>query len=314
MIPILIAVTAIMLLVGAGALAAAVAAMRTADQITTRRVDLVLAKPAASAETGRPTPSRATGVVQSILGVGVRSTWASETPAHILLISALCAGALTWAALFVLLRLPIWIWLPGTVLGLMIPPQLLLRLEQARLEARFVEAFPDAIDMIVRMLRAGLPMTAAIREVGIQASSPVKEVFASVSDQMVIGVTFEQALIAAGKRVRSQDFRFFTVATSLQQSTGGNLAVTLEILSEMIRKRRAGRQKAKAVTAEVRMSAYVLAAMPFVIVAGLMVVNPLYLAPLITDPRGNVIVAMAVGGLASGFLIMRQMMRSATRM
>jgi tight adherence protein B len=314
MITILIILTLLLLLGGAGALAAAGAAMRAAQQIAKRRVNLVLAEPVVSAESGPVMPSRATGLVQSILGVGVRRSWDSETPPHTLVIAAFCGGALTWGLLFVVLRLPIWIWIPGTVLGLMIPPQILLRLEQGRLEARFVEAFPDAIDMIVRMLRAGLPMTAAIREVGIQASSPVKEVFASISDQMVIGVTFEHALLVAGKRVRSQDFRFFTVATSLQQATGGNLAVTLDILSEIIRKRRAGRQKAKAVTAEVRMSAYVLASMPFVMVAGLMVLNPRYLTPLITDPRGNLIVVMAVGGLGSGFLVMRQMMRSVTRL
>jgi tight adherence protein B len=99
----------------------------------------------------------------------------------------------------------------------------------------------------------------------------------------------------------------------LQRATGGNLATTLDILSDIMRKRRAMRLKGKAVTGEVRMSAYVLAAIPFVVIGGLLIASPDYLQPLISDRRGNVIVGLAVGSLIAGFATIRQMMRSVTQ-
>ena len=262
---------------------------------------------------GEVAKGRAAGIVRSILGFGVSRSWDSELATPMLVIMALGCGVLVAGVLSVFLHAPLWISAPIGILAAFAPPQMLLRMEQARVQKRFVDIFPDAIDMIVRMLRAGLPMTAAIRVVGMEAASPVKEVFASVGDQMAVGISFDRALIAAGKRIEAEDFRFFTVAAALQQSTGGNLASTLETLSVIIRKRRAGRMKAKAVTAEARMSSYVLGSIPFLIVGALLVVNPAYLAPLITDRRGNFILALAFGSLSTGFFVMYTMMRGVTK-
>ena len=303
-----------MLVLGVGALAGAAGVMRASQRLTSRRVDTIIAKTGRVAAALSPRRAQAQDLVRRVLGVGIHQAWASKISTRVLAIAAVGGSVAAFAILFLALHAPVWIWAPATALGMVLPPQLLLRMEQSRLEARFVDVFPDAIDMIVRMLRAGLPMAAAIGVVGREAGSPVREVFAAVSDQMTMGASFDRALVAAGKQVRPQDFKFFTVAAALQQSTGGNLAVTLQMLSEIIRKRRAGRMKAKAVTAEVRMSAYVLAAIPFVVIAGLMVINPGYLLPLVRDPRGWVIVGVAIGLLLGGFLIMAMMMKSATRL
>jgi tight adherence protein B len=287
--------------------------VRAAHQAARHRVDNILTTYATPVAAEGVTHGRAKALARSVLGVGVRPIWDSKLTLRMLLFSALCGAVAAWAVLCVVLRLPAWIWLAGTLAGCFVPPQTLLRLEQARLEAKFIDVFPDAIDMIVRMLRAGLPITAAIGVVGAESASPVKEAFASVGAQMSIGIGFDRALLTTGKRVRSADFRFFTVAASLQHATGGNLVETLDILSEIIRKRRAERLKARAVTAEVRTSAYLLGAIPFVVVAGLLLTSPDYLAPLVTDPRGHIIIGMAVGSLLTGFFIMRQMMLSVTR-
>jgi tight adherence protein B len=130
---------------------------------------------------------------------------------------------------------------------------------------------------------------------------------------MAIGITFEDALAAAGQRIGLTDFRFFTVAITLQRATGGNLATTLDILSDLMRKRRAARLKAKATTGEVRMSAYVLGAIPLLIIGGLFVITPDYLQPLFVDPRGRIIIAVAAASMLTGFGTIRQMMRSVTR-
>lgn len=310
----LIAIAFILVLLGAGAIAGAAGFSRAERQAAHRRVDVILGRPEGVAEQDEDDHFDMMAFIRAVLGVGIAQPWPSSIASGVLLATATLAAALAFLLLSQMFHLPPWIWAPAVILVAFLPPQVLLRLEQARQEARFVDLFPTAIDMIVRMLRAGLPMTAAIRVVGTEAGSPVKEIFAKIGDQMMIGIGFDQALTAAARKVRPQDFRFFSVAASLQHSTGGNLAATLEILSEIIRKRRAGRLKAKAVTAEVRMSAAVLSAIPFLVVAGLMVVNPAYLAPLVTDPRGHIIVAMAVGLLITGFLVMGLMTRNATRL
>jgi tight adherence protein B len=205
---------------------------------------------------------------------------------------------------------PLWFSLPLAALAFAFLPRLLLQGEQSKAEAQFLSLFPDAIDMMVRMLRAGLPVTAAIRTIGAEAPSPVDSVFRGVADQVDIGIPLEGALTQTAVQIGLGDFRFFAVAVALQRATGGNLAATLETLADIMRKRRAMRLKARSATAEVRLSAYVLGAMPFFIIAILLVLRPNYLVPLIADPRGNIIVGIAVTLLMLAFVSMRRMMRS----
>jgi tight adherence protein B len=229
----------------------------------------------------------------------------------LMLTGALGATA-AWLALHSGLHMSDWISAPMTVAGLFLAPRAFLKHQQNSADRLFMEVFPDTIDMIIRMLRAGLPVTAAVRAVGDESPPPVNAVFANLADKMAIGITFEDALASAGQRIGLADFRFFAVAISLQRATGGNLATTLDILSDIMRKRRAMRLKAKATTGEVRMSAYVLGAIPFLVIGGLLVMTPDYLAPLIADRRGKMIIAVAVASLLAGFGTIRQMMRSVT--
>jgi tight adherence protein B len=167
--------------------------------------------------------------------------------------------------------------------------------------------------MVVRMVRAGLPVGPSLRIVGDEADPPLSTVFTGIANLADIGIPLADALATTGEAVGSPDFRFFGVAVALQQATGGNLAATLETLSEIIRKRRAVRLKARAATSEIRISAIVLGAIPFFIVGALLVVSPGYLEPLISDPRGNFIVGAALLSLLLAFVTMRTMMRTALR-
>ena len=313
--PALALMAALLLIAGVTVLIVGVVTMRSAQRAVAKRIDVVLASTGTATAAGdsEAAKGRATGFLRSIFAFGVSRSWDSVLATPVLLVAGLAGGMAVAGVLSVFFHAPVWISAPIGMIAAFGPPQLLLRMEQGRVQKKFVDTFPDAIDMIVRMLRAGLPMTAAIRVVGTEAASPVKEVFATVGDQMAVGIAFDRALISAGKRIEAEDFRFFTVAAALQQATGGNLASTLETLSVIIRKRRAGRMKAKAVTAEARMSSYVLGSIPFLIIGALLVVNPAYLAPLITDRRGNVILAIAFGSLSTGFFTMYTMMRSVTK-
>ena len=220
------------------------------------------------------------------------------------------AAAVAWGLTRTVFGLPLWVALPVSVfVAYMIPRTLLLR-QHRKMTRAFSDLFPDALDSIGRMLRAGLPISAAVHAVSKEAPPPVKGVFAMVADQMSIGVPIDEALDASSRYIAMPDFRFFTVAVVLQHMTGGNLAGTLAVLSDIVRKRRAVRLKAGATTSEIRVSAYVLGGLPFFILGALLIVQPGYLAPLFTEPRGHIILAIAGGLLLMGALTMRQMMRS----
>lgn len=251
--------------------------------------------------------------IQRLFAAGVSRRWGVKHSPLLLFVSALLGGACMWLIAHVMLKQPIWISLPLTLAASLAPPRIMLDLEQRGLEAHFLERFPDTIDMVVRMLRAGVPLTATVRAVAAESAPPVNAVFTGLADQTDIGVPLDEALEAAAKWIKLPDFRFFAEAVALQYATGGNLAVTLESLSDIVRKRRTMRLRARAVSAEVRLSTYILGGLPILVVAVLLVVSPDYLSPLITDPRGNWILGAAIGMLLTGFYIMRRMMISVSR-
>jgi tight adherence protein B len=251
--------------------------------------------------------------LRGVFAIGQPRNWGMKAGAPALIAAAIAGAGVAWLAVRLGLHLSVWISAAAAVAAFFLAPRALLKHQQNVADKKFTEVFPDSIDMVIRMLRAGLPVTGAVRAVGDEAAPPVNAAFASLADQMAIGISFEDALATAGEHIGLADFRFFAVAVSLQRATGGNLAATLDILSDIMRKRRAMRLQAKATTGEVRMSAYVLGAIPFLIIGGLLVMTPDYLAPLISDRRGKIIIAIAVTSMLTGFGIIRQMMLSVTR-
>lgn len=186
----------------------------------------------------------------------------------------------------------------------------LLVRERASIETEFGALFPDTVDAIARMLRAGLPVTAAFQTVCQEAPAPVNAVFETLAGQLKIGMPIEDAVRLSAQRVKLPDYQFFAAALLLQRSAGGNLLPTLEALAQLIRSRRAVFLKTRAVTAEIRLSAYILGSLPFFTVGALLVISPGYLTPLFTDPRGKAVLAAAIGGLAFSAFVMGRMMRS----
>lgn len=306
----------VLILVAAG-LGAALVEVRARRQELSRRTDLVTHVRHEHRHMPRGLAPRLTSIgawFRQLLSIGLPYRWGMRADPFSLILSGLGGAGLAWLLLRILFHLPLWISLPMTLAAFLLIPRQVLKVQQNRAEQNFLNLFPDALDMVVRMVRAGLPVMAAIRTVGNEAPPPVNAVFSSLANQVDIGILFDEALLQTGERIGLADFRFFAVAVSLQHATGGNIAATLEILAEIIRKRRAARLKAKSTTAEVRLSAMVLAALPFVVLTGLLLFSPAYLAPLITDPRGNVIVGMVIVGLTIGFWSMRTMLHRATKL
>ncbi|MCH2547662.1 MAG: type II secretion system F family protein [Alphaproteobacteria bacterium] len=172
---------------------------------------------------------------------------------------------------------------------------------------KFLKLFPDAIDLIVRGLRAGLPVTESIKMVAKEIDAPVNHVFQTMTEKMALGVPLEKTLYETASKYRITEFDFFVTSIVLQRETGGNLSEILNNLSEALRQRLMMRMKIKAMSSEARASMYIIAALPFVVAGGLSVTTPEYLIPLIEDYRGNISLAVAGGMMFMGVFIMTRM-------
>jgi tight adherence protein B len=241
--------------------------------------------------------------------LGLHRAWGLRTPLAALIVIGMTAAGTGWTVSALMLHLPAAISAALAILTFVLVPRVFLGWEQGRTESRFVAQFPDAIDMLVRMVRAGLPVAAAMRTVGHEAPRPISAAFNGIADQIEIGVPVEEALATVAGRIGLADFRFFAVAIALQRTTGGSLAATLETLADIIRKRRMIRLKAQAVTSEVRVSALILGALPFLVAGALTIAAPQYLAPLIYDARGNVILGAAILNIFLAAIMMRAIVR-----
>jgi tight adherence protein B len=189
----------------------------------------------------------------------------------------------------------------------------LLRFAQLQYRRRFLDAFPDAIDLIVRAVRAGLPALDAIEVAAREIPAPVGTEFQKVLDDTRIGVAMADALNRAADRIRVPDFRFFVASIVLQRRTGGGLAETLVNLSTLIRQRRTLRLKARALTAESKASAAVISIMPFVAGAGLYLVKPDMMTLLFVDHRGRFMLGIAIVMLLLGIATMSAIIKRTLR-
>jgi tight adherence protein B len=162
---------------------------------------------------------------------------------------------------------------------------------------------------MVRALRSGLPITEAIVTVGHELADPVGAEFRRVEQALKLGRTLDQELTDVARRLDTPEFGFFVISLSVQRQTGGNLGETLANLGDILRRRRQMRQKIKAITAEARMSAFILGALPFVVALLIVVTTPGYLVPLVTTTGGRVLCGLGGSMLVIGTTIMARLIR-----
>ena len=220
------------------------------------------------------------------------------------LILALVSGIGIWTQV----RIPMLAGSVGFVIGLGFP-HMFVKYLIGRRRNKFISQFPEAIDLIVRGLKSGLPVTDSFNAIATETQDPIRAEFKMVADMLSLGKTLDEALWAAANRVGAPEFNFFVVALSVQRETGGNLAETLENLGEILRKRRQTKLKIKALSSEARASALIIGVLPFVMFFLIYLINPEYLSALWLDNRGMVMTGVGLVWLLTGFGVMAKMVR-----
>ena len=186
-------------------------------------------------------------------------------------------------------------------------PRLLVGWLGKRRIARFTTLFADALDIVVRGLRSGLPLGECMAIIGREVPEPLGPEFRLVIEGQKLGLSLEEALARAVERTPTADFKYFTIVLGIQQQTGGNLAETLAKLSEVLRARKRMRDKIKAFSSEATASAMIIGSLPVVVALLLTAVGPDYIGILFSTPTGHLL--LASGGLLMGMgaLVMRKM-------
>jgi tight adherence protein B len=209
-------------------------------------------------------------------------------------LAAPLVGTVAWAALPL-----VWFMACRTVFGTWDGKHRDLLLQQ----------FPDALGMIVRTVRVGVPVLEGVRMVSREAVEPTRAEFHQLVEEISIGVPVDIALRAMAERTGIAEYRFFATAVALQMQTGGGLSDALEILADVVRKRLALRDRGFALTSEARTSAMMLSAMPFVVALIMTLLSPGYLDDLFTTPTGNMLLGIGLLSLSVGVAVMRLMIR-----
>jgi tight adherence protein B len=194
-------------------------------------------------------------------------------------------------------------------LGLGASPFLVAQFKRQRRFARFEEQFPDAMELLSRAVRAGHAFTTAFALIAEEMADPVAEEFRATYQQQNLGLPLRDALANMAERVPLPDVKIFIAALEIQRDSGGNLGEILNNLSAVIRERFKILREVKVLTAEGRLSMYVLTAMPFIVAGLLYLTNPTYLSTLFTDPIGQRALWVAAGMQLTGYLIIRKMVR-----
>ena len=194
----------------------------------------------------------------------------------------------------------------GVLFGAGIPHMLVGYFVKKR-TAQFNAKFPDAIELLVRGLRSGLPVTETLAVVAQEISGPVGEEFKSIVERIKIGRTMEEALQVTADRLGIPEFNFFCITLAIQRETGGNLAETLSNLSDVLRKRGQMKLKIRAMSSESKASAYIVGALPFIVFGMVWWINPEYVGGFFTEDR---LIVAGLGGLvwmSIGVFIMAKM-------
>ncbi|MFZ0526652.1 MAG: type II secretion system F family protein [Xanthobacteraceae bacterium] len=176
-----------------------------------------------------------------------------------------------------------------------------------RRESKFLAAFPDAVDVIVRGIKAGLPLIDSLKLIATDAEEPVRGEFRSIIETQTIGMPIGEAVLKLYDSVSVPEANFFAIVISIQQRAGGNLSEALGNLSRVLRDRKKMKAKIKSMSQEAKASASIIGALPLAVMTLVWITSPDYIDLLWTDPFGRVMLACSAAWMLCGVLVMRKM-------
>lgn len=174
---------------------------------------------------------------------------------------------------------------------------------------RFQEIFPDALDLIVRSVRAGLPVSESIKVISAEVPAPVSVAFGEIASNLSIGISLDEALDTLQKKVPIAEVKFFAISLTIQQETGGNIAEILANLAGIMRKRLQIGKKIRAFSSEARASAYIIGSLPFLVGLAIYALNREYIEILFFDPKGQLLLFGALGSIFVGTMVIAKLIR-----
>lgn len=186
-------------------------------------------------------------------------------------------------------------------------PRWILKMKIGRRQKKFLEDFPDALDAMVRLLKAGMPVGEAILMVSREFTGPIGEEMSKIYDEQKIGIPMAEACLHMAERVPVTEVQMFATGIAIQQQTGSSLSEILMNLSRVLRARFRLRRKVSALSAEAKASAMIIGALPILVAGGLYAINPKYMEPLFFTTQGKYYLTGAVCWMSIGILVMRQM-------
>ncbi len=234
----------------------------------------------------------------------VQADW-STSPRTFMMISIII-GIVVAALIMVLIKNPLIAAGAGFVAGFGVP-RFYLNMVIGRRQKQFTMAFADAMDIIVRGVRTGLPLGDCLKIIAHESPEPVAGEFLRVVEGESVGVPIEVCLERMYERMPVQEVNFFATVLNIQRTTGGNLGESLSNLSNVLRGRKMLREKIKALSAEAKASAMIIGALPLVVMALVTISSPDYMNELYTTPTGHRNLAIGAVMMIMGTVVMRKM-------
>jgi tight adherence protein B len=186
-------------------------------------------------------------------------------------------------------------------------PLWLLSFLKKRREAKFLNNFPDAVDVIVRGIKAGLPLLDSLKLIASEAQEPIRSEIRVVIETQTVGIPLGEACLKLYERMPVSEANFFGIVISIQQRAGGNLSETLGNLSRVLRDRKKMKAKIQAMSMEAKASASIIGALPIAVMGLVYFTSPAYIEVLWTDPLGRIMLGCCAAWMTIGVLVMRKM-------
>ena len=225
-------------------------------------------------------------------------------PKFYLISVAMCAG---FTFFVYIVTKNIYLIGPAALIGLFGLPAWILSFLKKRRIVKFIDVFPNAIDVIVRGIKAGLPLGHCLQIIAAESPEPVRSEFRQILEAQTIGLTVAEAIERIVERVPVPEASFFSIVITIQQKAGGNLAEALGNLSRVLRERKKMKAKIQAMSSEAKSSAGIIGALPFIVSGLIYLTSPKYIMLLFTETTGHFVMACAAVWMFVGIMVMRKM-------